>query len=446
MNAPLPNSLPERLAWTLLWLFVFSIPWEKSVMVPELGTLAHLFGILAFAAGAAAGWRRRSLRAPNLAILLAGAWVLWSAATYLWSLDPPATAARALTFFELWAMFYLVWDQCRSLRRQMQALHAYVLGAAAGSSLGVLHYWQGLQTYYRRYTAPGFDPNDFGLILALAIPMALYLSLRGGRWVRWTSRAAALVIIPGLLLTASRTALVAAVVGFGFALWTWRRSDQWQRVSSLGLLVLLLAGVFRFAPQHSRERLATLPEALAQGTLHNRTRIWKTGLKVFKSHPLAGVGSGAYPEAVRPWLGVPAIAGHRYVAHNTFLSVLVEGGLVGFSFYALLLATLLAFVFMMPSAERALWAVLLTSWAIGVSTLTWEHFKPTWLIMALITTEWARSFGARAKADEDSGSGDSGHSEARGCGESGGIAGLPAGFAALRNRRGLALRRVPRRF
>ena len=399
MKAALPNSPPERLAWALLWLFVFSIPWEKSVTVPELGTLSHLFGILAFTAGAAAVWRRRSLRPPNLAILLAGAWVMWSAATYLWSLDQPATAKRALTFFELWAMFWLVWDQCRGPRRQMHLLLAYVLGAAGGSALGVLRYSQGRQTYYRRYTAPGFDPNDFGLILALAIPMALYLSLRGGRWVRWSSRAAILAIIPGLLLTASRTALVAALVGFGFTLWTWRRSDQWQRAASLLLLALLLAGLFRFAPEHSRERLATLRAGLAEGTLHNRTRIWKSGLKAFKSHPLAGVGLGAYPEAVRPWLGVPPVAGHQYVAHNTFLSVLVEGGLIGFSLYALLLATLMVFVLIMPPAERALWAVLLTCWTVGVSTLTWEHYKPTWLIMALITTEWARSFWSTSEGE-----------------------------------------------
>jgi O-antigen ligase len=386
------NGRLERLAWALLWLFVFSIPWQKSAGAPGVGTLSHLFGVVAFAAGAAAAWRRGRVRPPNLAIVLAGAWVLWSAATYFWSLDPAATASRALTFFELWVMFWLVWDQCRSASRQSQLLLAYVLGAVAASGLGVLRYWQGRETYYRRYTAPGFDPNDFGLILALAIPMALYLSLRGGRRARGISRAAILAILPGLLLTGSRTALVAALVGFGFAVWTWRRAEGWERAASLLPLVLLLAGVFRLAPEHSRERLATLPSELAQGTLHNRTQIWKAGLKALKRHPLAGVGAGAYPEAVRPWLGVPPRAGHRYVAHNTFLSVLVEGGVTGFGLYALLLMTLVVYVLMMRPVERALWAVMLAAWAAGVSTLTWEQYSPSWLMAALITTEWARSF------------------------------------------------------
>ena len=44
------------------------------------------------------------------------------------------------------------------------------------------------------------------------------------------------------------------------------------------------------------------------------------------------------------------------------------------------------------SIERALWACVLAAWATGVFTLTWEHYKPTWLIMALITTEWALAY------------------------------------------------------
>ena len=381
----------ERLAWLLLCAFVFSIPWEKSVLIAGAGTLSHLLGILAFGAGAIAAFQRKSIRPPNLPLVWLSMLVLWSALTYFWSVDPQATVTRALTFAELLAMLWLIWDQGRGGARHRQLMQAYVWGAVAASASAFVRFAQGRQTYYRRYAAGGFDPNDFGLILALSIPLALYLALRSRGRMRWLYYAAVLVAISAIFLTASRTALIATFVAFTFVIWTWREADRPQKAAGALLLSLLAIGLFQGTPAASRERLATLANELTRGTLHNRTTIWKAGLKVLKRHPVIGIGSGAYPEAVRPWLGTPGVPGHHYVAHNTFLSVLVESGLIGFGLYALALGTLLLFVWTMPATERALWWVVLAAWAIGVSTLTWEHYKPSWLIMALIMTAWANA-------------------------------------------------------
>jgi hypothetical protein len=64
-----------------------------------------------------------------------------------------------------------------------------------------------------------------------------------------------------------------------------------------------------------------------------------------------------------------------------------------------MLGVLAVYTWMMPPPARALWAVMLTVWVAGVSTLTWEHRKPGWVFFALIMTEWARSFWP---ADEQS--------------------------------------------
>jgi O-antigen ligase len=377
-----------RVSWALLWLFVFSIPWEKSVAAPGLATLSHGIGILAFLAAGAVAIRRGGVRFPNAALVLALCFVAWAWLTWLWSVDRRATVMRATTFAELAAMVWLIWDSCRERMRQRQLLQAYVCGAAVAALNTYVRFLQGRQTYWRRYAAAGFDPNDCGLILALSVPVALYLALHARWWARAAYYAATLLVLGGVLLTASRTALVAAVVAFGFSLWTWREADVPHRVATVLLPIFLLFGLYGFAPAPSRQRLATLRTELTRGTLHNRTKIWKAGVKVLRRHPILGIGVGAYPEAVRPTLGTPGVPGHEYVAHNTFLSVLVESGAIGFGLYGSMLGVLAIFIWTMPSAERGLWAVMLLVWAVGVSTLTWEQYKPSWLIVALIMTEW----------------------------------------------------------
>jgi O-antigen ligase len=386
------NDVLPRAAWALLWLFVFSIPWEKSVTLGSPTTLSHVFGVLAFLAGAAVALRRGSVRTPNVALILAACFVAWSALTWFWSVDRSATLNRARTLAELAAMAWLIWDARSDRARQRGLMQAYLCGAVVAAISTYVRYLQGRQTYWRRFAAAGFDPNDCGLILALSVPVALYLALHGGGLMRLVYHAAIILNLGAILLTASRTALVATCVAYGFSLWTWRQASLSQKAATLLLPVVLVSGLYVLAPAPSRQRLATLGTELTRGTLHNRTTIWKTGVRILRNHPILGIGGGAYPEAVRPTLGKPGVPDHFYVAHNTFLSVLVETGAIGFGLYGLMLAALAVFVWTMPSSERALWTVMLTVWAVGVSTLTWEHYKPSWLIAGLIMTEWALSW------------------------------------------------------
>lgn len=385
-------SALERVAWALLCALVFSLPIEKAVELPGVGTIARGIGLCAFAAGVAVVARRWTLRPPNLAMFFAGAFVLWSGLTWFWSLAPEATAARFVTLVQLGGMLWLIWELCRTAAIDRWLFQAYLGGAVVSSALTMMRAARDQQTYYRRFATPGFDPNDLGLTLVLALPLALYLAATARGSAAWLYRLAAAPVIAAILLTASRTALIGACLAFLFAALTWRGSRPAQRAGSLALAAFLVSGALWMAPGASRERLATLPTELTSGNLHGRTRIWKTGLKAYKAHWFTGVGAAAYPEAVRPWLGVPGIPGHQYTAHNTFLSITVETGLPGVFFFGGLLVLLALFVWMLAPAERALWVTMLVVWAAGVSTLTWEHRKPTWLIFALIMTAWARAW------------------------------------------------------
>jgi len=388
---------PGPLAWALLCALAFSIPLEKGIEISGVGTITRAIGLAAFAVGLIATVRRGSPRPPNAVLLLAGAFALWSGATWKWSAAPDATAARFITLVQLVAMAWLIWELCRTASAQRRLIHAFVAGAAASSGWTIVRAALNRQTNWRRFATAGFDPNDLGVTLAIALTMAVYLGLGARGWRAAWVRFASVLIIVAILLTASRTALVAALVNALFVVLTWRRAGNAQRIASVSLLLLLVLGAVRLAPSASRERLATLPNEVAHGTFHNRTRIWKAGLRLFLHHPVRGVGAAAYPEAAVPWLGRSPLPTQPYTAHNTFLSVLVETGAIGFAIWTLLLAAAVWYAILLAPAERALWFTALAVWATGVFTLAWETRKPTWLILALIMTAWGRAFEPRER-------------------------------------------------
>ena len=381
-----PKSRLERAAWALLCLMVFSLPVEKAIQFPHLGTVSRLLGQAAFLVGAAAVVRRGRLRTPNAVLPLATVFVLWGGLSWVWSMARPDTVARFLTMAQLLGMLWLIWELCRTAAQQVRLIQAFTAGAAVSSVWTVARAVLNRQTNYRRYATAGFDPNDLGITLAIALSFALYLSVRTRGLAVWLGRLAAVALIAAILLTGSRAALVAALVNALFVPLAWRNTNWVQRASSIALVLLLIVGAVRLAPAATRRRLATLPEEATEGTLHDRTRIWKAGLHLFEKRPLLGIGLGAYPKAAYPELRI------HYNAHNTFLSVLVETGVVGFAIWGLLLAALVWFAALLAARERALWFTALAVWGVAVLTVTWEHRKPTWLIFALILTAWARAF------------------------------------------------------
>ena len=96
-----------------------------------------------------------------------------------------------------------------------------------------------------------------------------------------------------------------------------------------------------------------------------------------------------------------AAIGETFSQRSGVLNLGVEGQMLLGAFAAfyvtlvsgnLWLGVLAVYAWIMEPPERALWGVMLAAWAIGVTTLSWEHRKVGWLLAGLIMTEWARSF------------------------------------------------------
>jgi O-antigen ligase len=265
---------------------------------------------------------------------------------------------------------------------------AYVLGTLVPAGDTLQRFLLGHQTFYNRYASTGFDPNDLALTLDLSLPMSYYLALKQKGPIRWVYYAQMLAAIGTIFMTVSRGGTFCMLIALSLIVWTVRSIPVRNRIVIAAMFAIAVVGAATLVPATSWKRLASAASEVSEGTLNSRTVLWKAGLHEFRNMPFGGVGAGAYPETSakvigRPWAFVA-------VAHNSYISVLVETGVIGFALFAVLLALFFRLAFRMPRITRAFWLTMLGVWMIGVCSLTWEYRKPTWLLFGLLAAHAMR--------------------------------------------------------
>ena len=379
-----------KLAFASLWLLVFTIPWEDAITMSDFGTSARLIGTLTVGLGVLAIIERGRLRRPAPGHMIMILFVLLAAISYLWSLYPEGTLVQAFTYIQLFTMVWLIWELAARGREQTRLMQAYVLGTFISGIDTVYRFLSHQESAYQRYAGARLDANDLGIIMALSIPISYYLLLQNRGRMAWVYRLQLALAGTTVLLTASRAATLACLVALAIVPLTHARLTGRQRIAVLLTISLLVFGALLFVPSTSWERLSTTPSEFAQGTLTGRTVIWAAGWELFCEHPFLGVGANAFRLMVSRVLAKPInMAGlaSTPVAHNTFLSVLVEQGVIGLTLFCALLSVLALSLRLMPPFPQKLWIVCLGVWMVGVSSLTWETRKPTWFFFGLLVAQ-----------------------------------------------------------
>lgn len=376
-----------------LWLslvLVFSISWENMVLVQGLGTVSRVIGFLVAGFWVATVVVTGKIRKPHLFHVMVLLFTLWNVASAFWSFDIDDTMTHIQTSLQLAVLMFILWDLYTTPMALKAALQAYILGAYVAIGSIIVNYLMVRQATYLRYAATGWDANDIGLVLALGIPVAWYLAVSDGsnrkaRWLRLVNYAYVPSAILAILLTASRGALLATVPALVFVVGSLPRLSLSRRMLVLAVLIVALFVLQPLVPQSSLERLATSGASIAAGDLGGRGNLWREAIEVFLEHPLLGVGGGAYR----------AVAESGQVAHNTFLSVLAEVGIIGLALFAIILAITVYEFVRLPGWESRLWLAILIVWTVGAFALSFQQRKPTWLFLDLAVV----SAGLHARRD-----------------------------------------------
>jgi O-antigen ligase len=154
------------------------------------------------------------------------------------------------------------------------------------------------------------DPNIMGASLAVSLVLALGISIISSGRSRWLWLAVAGLTLPGLSLSLSRGAWLAA--GFGILIYMWRRNRGLAVAAMVALTAIVVLAPFE-SVEHFRSGLLARDESAAL-----RLGEFAEAGRVIASAPVFGVGFPAQPPAAY-FVGVS----------NTFLWVAEHIGLPG---------------------------------------------------------------------------------------------------------------------
>ncbi|MDX6621552.1 MAG: hypothetical protein QOK36_3938 [Gaiellales bacterium] len=357
---------------------------SANLLLPLYAVIAVAFLVLVLDALGGA----RPVRLPPRRVALPLALlVAWEAASLAWSASA-TDGAKALAFYALpfAVLFAALVAQPPPRRRLADLLRVQVLLALAFAAIGAYQvlrhdvWWNrklmvsnAFSSFFRANSI-FYDPSIFGRYLAVTITLVFAALLFGAVRRPLLAAAAAALAWLGILTSYSQSALAAlcAAVGTGLILAFGRR---------LAVLLLVAAALVGLA-------LVATPSVRHAGVdrvTSERSQLVGDGLRLFRAHPIAGVGLGGSTEAARAQTKRGRAV--RRAQHVMPLTVASELGIVGLVLVAWFLVVLARLALAAEALRRERLALGLGLLAIFVHSLFYAAFFEdplTWGLAALL--------------------------------------------------------------
>ncbi len=186
--------------------------------------------------------------------------------------------------------------------------------------------WSKGRGYYRA-ALPFIGCNAAGTVFCVAILIALGCFRSADRRGKLMMVPVILLLTSALMVTQSRGAFVAFVVGFivFLLLGAGSRHSRVLKVVALVSLVLVVAFVFKISPSVAK-RYARILNPMAN---KDRLEIWRTALLMIRDHPVLGVGLNNFVNFYPLYEHPEGFGTSMYMAHNVFLEFGATTGIPG---------------------------------------------------------------------------------------------------------------------
>lgn len=180
-----------------------------------------------------------------------------------------------------------------------------------------------------------YDVNDLALLFVVTIPFAFFLIKDATPFHRLLLMCAIALILTGLVKTASRGGFLGLVAISMFML---IRSSGKARKYTLVALLLGSTLIVATAPEAFSNRINSmfaLEQDYNMKDRSGRKQIWENGFKMLFTHPLVGVGIGAFPIAHGDFSNSKI----HIAPHNSFVQISAELGLPGMMLFGAIIVT-----------------------------------------------------------------------------------------------------------
>lgn len=286
--------------------------------------------------------RNDFLAAHPLFTYVLGMFAGYAAFSLTWAEDPSVGTEPVMRYALNLILFLIVFTAVRTPRQVVWIFAAYVGGASIAAAYGLLAPPPEVAYYdVSRVSGTIGDPNELAAVLVpgAILGAALAVVLKRSPLLRMMALGSAALCVAGVFLTLSRGGLVAFGVALVMAVVI---GGRWRAQALMLAAVVLMGALFYFGYIASDDAVNRVT-AFEGGT--GRTDLWTVGWRMVEDKPLAGVGVGNFETASVHYLLEPGalrrdefIVDTPKVAHNTYLHVLAELGVVGFALFMSIIA------------------------------------------------------------------------------------------------------------
>lgn len=373
----------------LAYLYLLSVSLYRVPIPQPFGSCPRVIFFLMLPIWLIYTLHSRRVRNYPLAFWFMTLYVLWSCFSWFWSFDPDNSANAAYHYITFLLPYFLVYDSLRTKDQILKGMAFFCFGSifVALDVIGNFITNNHIYGMGDRFTGLSNDVNFVGAVLVMHACIAIYLigftPKMLGKW-NYVFTFFPVPLLIAAIMTGSRTVGLVWLIPLIYGLIILKsKSKISNKLISVIVLVLAVGITVKMQEplKNQLDRIFSLTSSYTVDKFSGRVQLWMTGFEKFKEHPVLGVGSGAFSTAIDEGNTVYGYSG--LPAHNTFLSVLTETGLVGFFIFMTMFFTLIMGFRPVEKPAKVLWLLLFLCWLAGSLGGTLEGSEWTWAFLTL---------------------------------------------------------------